>query len=257
MSPLAARKAEKLGFKNVKVFHAGLPAWKTANHIVVSNTAAIESYDKNDASYILIDLRPKSQVEKGHIAKAVALPDAGIDALKEQFPKYKNAAIILYNENGDLAAAADAFKKVSGWGYKNVSVLAGGMQAWEKAGKQLAKGPAESKIAYVRKLAPGEVELTLFKETIDNPQNTLILDVRATSEASAGSLPNALNIPLDELEKRVGDLPKDKQIYIHCGTGARAEMAYNVLKKAGINSKYLKAKVDFDKENKGKYTIED
>lgn len=257
MSPLAARKAEKLGFKNVKVFHAGLPAWKAANHIVVSNTAAIESYDKNDASYILIDLRPKLQVEKAHIAKAVALPDAGIDALKEQFPKYKNAAIILYNENGDLAAAADAFKKVSGWGYKNVSVLAGGLQAWEKAGKQLAKGPAESKIAYVRKLAPGEVELTLFKDTIDNPKNALILDVRATSEASAGSLPNALNIPLDELEKRVGDLPKDKQIYIHCGTGARAEMAYNVLKKAGINSKYLKAKVDFDKENKGKYTIED
>ncbi len=34
-------------------------------------------------------------------------------------------------------------------------------------------------------------------------------------------------------------------------------MAYNVLKKGGVDSKYLKAKVDFDKDNKEKYTIED
>lgn len=257
MSPLAARKAEKLGFTKVKVFHAGLPAWKKANYPVVSNTAAIENYDKNDLSYILIDLRPKAQVEKGHIPKAVSLPDSGLDALKDQFPKYMNAAIILYNEDGDIAKAQDAFRKISDWGYKNVTILEGGLQAWEKSGKQLAKGPAESKIAYVRKLSPGEVELATFKDIIADPKGAVILDVRAVAEASEGSIPNALNIPLDELEKRLGDLPKDKQIYIHCGTGARAEMAYNVLKKAGVNAKYLKAKVEFDKENKGRYTIEE
>ncbi len=208
MSPLAARKAEKLGFKNVKVFHAGLPAWKSANHIVVSNAAAIENYDKNDLSYILIDLRPKSQVEQGHMPKAIALPDAGIEALKDQFPKFKNAAVVLYNENGDTAQAQDAYNKITDWGYKNVTILTGGFQAWEKAGKQVVKGPAESKIAYVRKLAPGEVELTVFKDVLANPKDSVILDVRAVSEATAGSLPNALNIPLDDLEKRLADIPK-------------------------------------------------
>ena len=46
MSPLAARKAEKLGYKKIKVFHAGLPAWKKAGNIIVSNIAAIENYNK-------------------------------------------------------------------------------------------------------------------------------------------------------------------------------------------------------------------
>ncbi len=258
LSPLAARKAEKLGFKNVKVFHAGLPAWKKADQVVVSNIAGLEGYNKTDSSYILIDLRPKNISEKGHIAHAVSLPAESLDALKGQFPKYKGAAIILYNQHGDVATAKDAYKKIHSWGYKQVSVLAGGFQAWEKAGKQVAKGPAATTITYVRKLSPGEVELALFKGQLKKPSpNSVIVDVRNASEVAEGALPSSINVPLDELEQRLSDIPKDKTVLVHCGTGARAEMAYNVLKKAGFNVKYLKAKVQFDKEHKGKYTIED
>lgn len=258
LSPLAARKAEKLGYTKVKVFHAGLPAWKKAGHPVVSNIQAIEQYNKADASYILIDLRPKNQVEQGHIPKAVELPSGGLDALKDQFPKYKNAAVILYNQDGNIAAAQDASKKISGWGYKQVSILAGGLNAWQKAGKELAKGAGASKIAYVRKLAPGEMDVEAFKAMIGKPAaGDVILDVRLSSEAKDGTLPNALTIPLDELEQRLSELPKDKTLLIHCSTGARAEMAYNLLKKAGFNAKYVKAKVNFDKEKKGAYTVEE
>jgi len=197
-------------------------------------------------------------VEQGHIPNAVAVPESGLDSLKDQFPKYMNAAVILCNQDGDIAAAQDAVKKISGWGYKDVSVLVGGYQAWEKAGKQIAKGPAASKVAYVRKLMPGEIDLEAFKGVLGKPAaDFVILDVRMKSEAAEGALPNAVNIPLDELEQRTAELPKDKTLLVHCSTGARAEMAYNVLKKLGLKSQYLKAKVDFDAENKGKYTIEE
>ncbi|HMK37439.1 MAG TPA: rhodanese-like domain-containing protein [Desulfomonilaceae bacterium] len=255
LSPLAARKAEKLGYKNVKVFHAGLPEWKKAGHTVISNIAAIENYDKNNISYILLDLRPKDLVEKGHIPKAVTVAGAGLDAMKDQFPKFMAAAIILYDVDGNTNTAQEAYKQISGWGYKQVSILAGGIQAWEKAGKQIASGPAATKIAYVRSFAPGEVDLVVFKELLVNPsKDVAIVDVRSKSEAAAGLLPNAVNIPLEELEQRLSDLPKDKTLYIHCSTGVRAEMAYNVLKKAGVNAKYVKAKVETEKD---KYTIED
>ena len=258
MSPLAARKAEKLGYKKVKVFHAGMPAWKKAGNITVSNIAAIENYDKRDLSYILLDLRSAKQIEKGHMPKAVALPTGGLDKMKDQFPKYKGAAIILCNEDGNLKAAQDAFKKITGWGYKQVSVLSGGFHAWEKAGKQVAKGAAATKIAYVRKLAPGEFDVAAFKELVAKPsKDVTIVDVRTAKEIAEGTLPGALGIPLDDLERRLSDIPKDKLIIVHCSTGARAEMAYNVLKKAGINAKYVKAKVGFDKEDKTKYDIED
>ncbi len=258
MSPLAARKAEKLGYKNVKVFHAGLPAWKKAGNIVVSNIAGIENYNKNEASYILIDLRPSKQGEQGHIPKAVAMAEGGLDKMKEQFPKHMTAPIILYNQDGALTSAEEAFKKISDWGFKQVSVLSGGFLAWEKAGKQIAKGPAESKIAYVRKLLPGEVDIAAFNEVVMKPAaGSVILDVRTPKEATDGILPNALNIPMEELEQRLAEVPKGKTLVIHCSTGIRAEMAYNVLKKAGYDAKYVKAKVEFDPEKKGKYTVEE
>lgn len=258
LSPLAARKAEKLGYKNVKVFHAGLPAWKKAGHVVVSNAANIKKLDKVDASYILLDLRPKDQIAKAHIPKAVAAPDGNVEALKAQFPKYKKAVIILYNQDGNLASAKAPFKAITGWGYKQVSVLGGGFAGWEKAGKKIAKGPAGSKIAYVRKLMPGELDVADFKALLAKPgKGVVIVDVRNEAEAKKGMLPNAVNIPLEEVEANLGKLPKDKTLVLHCSTGVRAEMAYNVLKKAGFKPKYVKARVKFDKEKKGEYAISD
>ena len=49
---LSARKAEKLGYKNVKVFEAGWPAWKKAGHIVVSDIANIKNLNKLEAPYM-------------------------------------------------------------------------------------------------------------------------------------------------------------------------------------------------------------
>ena len=281
LSPLAARKAEKLGYKNVKVFHAGLPAWKKAGQIVVSNVVGLENFNKNEIPYILIDLRPSKEIEQGHIPNAVAVPTGGIEAMETQFPKYKGAAIILYNKDGNITSADEAFKKISGWGYKQASVLSGGFQAWEKSGQKVSKGAASSTITYVRKLMPGEVDIEVFKALLEKPsQDTILIDVRMASEVAANALPNTKNIPLDELAQRLSDLPNDKNIIVNCATGARAEMAYNVLKNAlnripcdiactraemgynilknaGLKVGYVNANVDFDEEKKGAYTISD
>jgi rhodanese-related sulfurtransferase len=254
---MSAVKAEKLGYKNVKVFHAGLPAWKKEGNLVASNVAGLENFVKTDASYILIDLRPTAQAKEGHIAKAVTVPAGGIEAMKDQFPAHKAAPIILYNQDGSLANAEKDFKTITGWGYTNVSVLSGGLQAWEKAKQALAKGPAAEKISYVRKLRPGEFDVEAFKLLVGKPTpaDIFLLDVRNASEAKEGLLPSAKNVPLEELEQRLSDIPKDKKLLIHCSTGVRAEMAYNILKKAGYDPQYVKAKVDFDKEKKGEFKI--
>jgi rhodanese-related sulfurtransferase len=257
LSPLSARKAEKLGYKNVKVFHAGMPAWKKSGGLVVSNLANLDKLNKIDASYILLDLRSKDQIEKGHIPKAVAAVDGKVAVLKDQLPKYKKAAIILYNQKGDLQAAKDAYKTLAGLGYKQVSILDGGFAGWEKAGKKVAKGPAATKITYVRKLMPGEMNVADFVTPLKKPEKTVVVvDVRNASEFKAGSLPNATNTPLEEIESKLAKLPKDKTLVVFCNTGVRAEMAYDLLKKAGLKSKYVKASIKFDKDKKGKYTIE-
>jgi len=258
LSPLAARKAEKIGYTNVKVFHAGIPAWKKLGQVMVSNIAGIQDYVKKELPFILLDLRSKQQVEQGHIPGAVVPPAAGIAGMEDDFPTYKGAPIIIYNQDGNLAQAKEAYKTISGWEYKQVSILDGGFQAWEKSGEKIAKGPAAPKITYARKLLPGEIDMEVFKTLVTKPKpDTLILDVRLPSEVTAGTFAAAKHIPLDELEQKIAELPKDKNIIIHCATGARAEMAYNVLQKAGLKAGYVRANIEFDPEKKGSYTITD
>jgi|WetSurMetagenome_2_1015567.scaffolds.fasta_scaffold102151_2 phage shock protein E len=60
-----------------------------------------------------------------------------------------------------------------------------------------------------------------------------IIDVRSPSEFAAGSYPKAKNIPLDKLEVRIGELPRDKPIVIFCASGARSAQATRLLKRAG------------------------
>ncbi|MEW6349032.1 MAG: rhodanese-like domain-containing protein [Thermodesulfobacteriota bacterium] len=253
---MAARKAEKLGYKNVKVFHAGTDAWKKAGHPVVSNIANIDAMEKAEGSYILIDLRAKQEIEKGHIPKAIAAPDGKVESLEKQFPAYKRAAIILYNQDGSLQSATQAYKTITGWGYKNASILDGGYAGWTKADKKVATGPAAAEIKYVKKLMPGEMEVAEFKALVAKPSKDMVLvDVRNPAEFSYCALPNASGIPLEEIEGKLGELPKDKTLVLYCSTGARSEMAYNILKKAGLKAKYVRAVVSFDDDKK--HTISD
>lgn len=69
-----------------------------------------------------------------------------------------------------------------------------------------------------------------------------------------GVIKGAKNIPVNELKDRLNELPKDKEIVIHCATGMRAEMAYNILKEAGYNVKFLDATIQIKKGGKYKIT---
>ncbi|MCK6548866.1 rhodanese-like domain-containing protein [Myxococcota bacterium] len=65
-------------------------------------------------------------------------------------------------------------------------------------------------------------------------QGALLLDVRTPSEFASGHLPNAVNIPVQELGKRIGEAgPKDRAIVVYCRSGRRSAMAKSMLQKAG------------------------
>ena len=66
-------------------------------------------------------------------------------------------------------------------------------------------------------------------------ENKFLLDVRTPDEYSLGSLPGAVNIPLDELRDRLAELPKDKMIYTFCAVGLRGYLAYRILTQHGFD----------------------
>ncbi len=60
-----------------------------------------------------------------------------------------------------------------------------------------------------------------------------IVDVRNESELVEGKIfPHALHIPLDELPRRIGEVPTDRPVVVHCAGGYRSAAAHSILEKA-------------------------
>jgi rhodanese-related sulfurtransferase len=251
LSPKSAGKADQLGYTNVKVYHDGMPVWKKGKHSVYSTVTSMQTSNKKEIPYVLVDVRDSSAAAGGVIPGAVSLPLGQLQGAKAQFPKQKGAPVIVYAASE--AEAVKAFGTVRGWGYKNASILEGGMDAWVNAGNGLDP-KAREKIAYVPKPRPGEFAVGEFRKLADSGSaEAVILDVRGTDETSAGMLKSAVNIPLTELTERMVELPKGKNIVAQCNTGAQAEMAYNLLTEAGYKTSWLNAKITIKPD--GSYEI--
>ncbi|KHT63314.1 CoA-disulfide reductase [Photobacterium gaetbulicola] len=78
-------------------------------------------------------------------------------------------------------------------------------------------------------------------DEIDNlTDDQLLLDVRNPGELkNVGYLEGALNIPVDQLRQRMGELPKDKEIVIYCQVGLRGNVAYRQLVNNGFKARNL------------------
>ncbi len=78
-----------------------------------------------------------------------------------------------------------------------------------------------------RSASPADVKALLDR-------GALILDVRTKAEFKTHAHPRALNIPLDQLQARMGELDRTKPLLVCCESGARSGSAVALLKGAGF-----------------------
>jgi rhodanese-related sulfurtransferase len=238
---MAARVAAKLGYTNVKVFQAGIPAWAGGGNVLLTTTDFV---DKRMGFIVLVDTRGPQEAEKGYIQGAVAIRLEDIVREKNQFPVDRKAYIVLYSQDTNLSNQAPVVKEILSWGYKHVYVLDGGYKGWLAKDGALQKGKVLTKIYYLPRPHPGEIVGDEFMNVVrSKPADKLILDVRTVQEASMGTIEGAVNIPVDDLQGRLAELPKDREIITHCRTGLRAEMAYSILRNGGYKARFLNDKV--------------
>ena len=67
----------------------------------------------------------------------------------------------------------------------------------------------------------------------------LLLDVRDPDEFDEGHIPGATNLPLNEIRSRMGELPRDRALWVYCGVGQRAYYATRILLQNGYDVKNL------------------
>lgn len=61
-----------------------------------------------------------------------------------------------------------------------------------------------------------------------------LLDVRTPGEYAGGHLDGAVNIPVDALASRIGELPADKPVVVYCRSGRRSAIAAELLTDKGF-----------------------
>jgi rhodanese-related sulfurtransferase len=253
LSPKSANKAKELGYKNVKVYVAGMPAWKKAGKPAVTNPESVQKLvaqagkaPKEPPFFIIIDLRSKDKRKDGFIPYSTAMTSKEVINNVPDFPKYKKVRLILYTDKGITEDATKALKQLYAWKYKSPAILAGGFEAWKEAGYKVAKGDQPTKIAFKKKPAKGEISAEEFMKMVEKkPEDKVIVDVRPPEEFNQGAIPGAVNIPFEKMKKEQADLPKDKEIITYCNTGAICYIADQFLKGKGYKSRHLNATVKY------------
>ena len=86
-----------------------------------------------------------------------------------------------------------------------------------------------------------ETDVKELKRKLDAKEDFFLLDVREPNEFQIGRIPGSTLIPLGEVPQRVSEIPRDKEIVVHCKMGGRSAKAAAFLRQQGYkNVKNLK-----------------
>lgn len=76
-------------------------------------------------------------------------------------------------------------------------------------------------------------------DALPHDGSVTLLDVRTPGEYANGHIPGAVNIPLDALRERIGELDRGKPLYVNCFSGLRSYIACRILAQNGFDCRNL------------------
>jgi len=76
------------------------------------------------------------------------------------------------------------------------------------------------------------------KAIIARNKNTFILDVRTPQERSQGFIPGSVLIPIDTIEKRLNEVPRNRPVVVYCAVGSRSRVVAQALSGSGYPEVY-------------------
>ncbi len=98
-----------------------------------------------------------------------------------------------------------------------------------------AKDPVAQAAYVAENIIAGRVRPAYWREVGSDPSEQII-DVRTPQEFALGHIPGAINIPVDDLRSRIGELDSERPILVYCAVGLRGYLASNILRQRGLDS---------------------
>ena len=179
-----------------------------------------EVLKKQKAGCQLLDTRPEGDFNAAHLKGAVQVGLGGKFATWAGIVLNPEVPILILGEPGteyesQMRLGRIGFDKVAGY-------LKDGMRALHDHPELI-----DSTISWT---------VQEFLENLGKGFSPFVLDVRSPGEFEEHHIKDAKNIPLNDLKKRLHEIPQDETILVHCAGGYRSTIACSILKKEGCSN---------------------
>jgi rhodanese-related sulfurtransferase/glyoxylase-like metal-dependent hydrolase (beta-lactamase superfamily II) len=173
-----------------------------------------------DAGAQILDVRDAAEYAKGHLAGSINIGLAGQYATWAGTVLDRNKPIVIIAEPGREKEAAVRLGRI---GFDHVTgYMRGGMEAL--AGRADLVWPTE------------RISAPEIAEELAAAQPPLVLDVRNPREWATKHIKDSLNIPLNHLQERIDEIPRERRVAVHCAGGYRSSIAASILQQYGVTN---------------------
>ncbi|HET8638138.1 MAG TPA: MBL fold metallo-hydrolase [Acidobacteriaceae bacterium] len=168
----------------------------------------------------IVDVRDGAEFAKGHLKGSVNIGLGGQYATWAGTVLDRAKPIVIVADPGREQEAAVRLGRI---GFDEVKgYLAGGMG--ELAGRPDLLRTTD------------RMSVLIAAEEVAGKTPPMVLDVRTAGEWNAEHIEGSVNLPLNHLQERMGEVPRDHRIAVHCAGGYRSSIAASLLHRAGITN---------------------
>jgi glyoxylase-like metal-dependent hydrolase (beta-lactamase superfamily II)/rhodanese-related sulfurtransferase len=174
---------------------------------------------ENDGAQIL-DVREPAEFEPAHMVGSINVGLGGSYATWAGTLLDHETPIVIIAEPGTESEAATRLGRI---GFDRIAgYLNGGMEAFRDRDELIAR--------------TGRVAPRTLAELLASDDPPWVVDVRTASEYRGGAIDGAFNIPLNQLSRRIAEIPRDRDVVVHCATGYRSSIASSLLGRRGFDN---------------------
>jgi rhodanese-related sulfurtransferase len=191
----------------------------------------------------LLDAREEVPFDARHLLMAACVPLSRMEMVVDDLIPRRSVRVVWCDDGEGLAEHAAS--RMAALSYADVSVLQGGIAAWEAAGHMLYSGvhvPSKA-FAEVVEHEAGTPWITAeqLKDLLDSRADIALFDSRSYDEYHDNSIPGAISVPGAELVYRFADMvpSPDTTVIVNCGGRTRSIIGAQSLINAGVPNKVV------------------
>ena len=197
----------------------------------------------------VVDAREEGSFHQRHLLMASCLPLSRLELIAAALLPRRSAPIVVCDDDGGAGGVAErAADRLIAGGWSDVSILAGGVSAWEAAGYPVYSGvhvPSKAFAEVVEhEYGTPWISAEELAERQKNSGPMVIFDSRSYEEYHSNSIPGAISVPGAELVYRFHEMvpSPDTFVVVNCGGRTRSIIGAQALIDAGVPNRVVSLK---------------